>query len=157
MRPSEDQIGTLMKTLNFDQASSKALGLCKGVFVLGAALALAAAVVMVPRAAAAAGPAAVVKMSDKPPKYLPEKVTIKVGQTIEWVNSAATLHSVDADPSMVQKPSDVVLPTGAKPFDSGFMQPGATFDYTFTTPGTYHYTCVPHEKDGMNGVVVVTK
>ena len=32
-----------------------------------------------------------------------------------------------------------------------------TFDYTFTLPGTYRYTCVPHEKDGMNGEVVVTK
>ena len=117
---------------------------------------VAAAVIMLARPAAA-GPAIVIKMSDKPPKFLPEKVTIKVGQTIEWVNNAATLHSVDADPTMVQKPSDVVLPAGAKPFDSGFMQPGATYDYTFTTPGTYHYTCVPHEKDAMNGVVVVTK
>jgi len=106
---------------------------------------------------AQAATAITIKMSDTPPKFLPEKVTIKVGQTIEWINSAQTLHSVDADPSMVQDPKDVVLPTGAKPFDSGFMGPGAKYDYTFTTPGTYKYTCVPHEKDGMNGEVQVTK
>jgi plastocyanin len=57
----------------------------------------------------------------------------------------------------VQNPKDVVLPSGAKPFDSGFMPPGQTFDYAFTTPGVYKYTCVPHEKDGMKGEIDVTK
>lgn len=100
-------------------------------------------------------PTVVIKMSDKPPKFLPDKVTIKVGQTVQWVNNAKTLHSVDGDPSMALKPSDVSLPPGAKPFDSGFMKPDMTWDYTFKVPGTYKYTCVPHEKDGMNGEVVV--
>jgi plastocyanin len=104
---------------------------------------------------ATAAPAAVVKMSDKPPKFLPDKVTIKAGQTVQWVNNAKTLHSVDGDPTMALKSSDVSLPAGAKPFDSGFMKPDMTWDYTFTVPGTYKYTCVPHEKDGMNGEVIV--
>ena len=104
-----------------------------------------------------AAPAVTIKMSDTPPKFIPDKATVKVGQTVEWVNNAATLHSVDADPTMVQTPTDVSLPPGAKPFDSGFMPPGNTFDYTFTVPGTYKYTCVPHEKDGMKGEIDVTK
>lgn len=108
-------------------------------------------------AALAATPAATIKMTDTPPKFLPEKVTIKTGQSVEWINNAATLHSVDADASMVQNPKDVVLPAGAKPFDSGFMPPGGKFAYTFTVPGAYHYTCVPHEKDGMKGEIDVTK
>ncbi|HZP45208.1 MAG TPA: plastocyanin/azurin family copper-binding protein [Candidatus Binataceae bacterium] len=107
--------------------------------------------------ASADSAAVVVKMSDKPPKFMPEKATIKVGQTVQWVNNAQTLHSVDADPSMVQNAKDVVLPPGAKPFDSGFMTPGNTYEHKFTVPGTYKYTCVPHEKDGMMGEVVVTK
>jgi plastocyanin len=106
---------------------------------------------------ALAAPVAIIKMSDTPPKFIPEKVTIKDGQTVEWTNNAATLHSVDADPSMVQNPKDVVLPSGAPPFDSGFMSPGATYQYTFKTPGVYKYTCVPHEKDGMKGEIDVTK
>ena len=107
------------------------------------------------RASAANAPAIVVKMSDKPPKFMPEKITIKAGQTVQWVNNAKTLHSVDGDPSMALKPADVSLPPGAKPFDSGFMKPDMTWEYTFKVPGTYKYTCVPHEKDGMNGEVVV--
>ena len=105
--------------------------------------------------ASAATPAVVIKMSDKPPKFLPDKVTIKSGQTVEWINNAKTLHSVDGDPAMALKPKDVSLPPGAKPFDSGFMKPDMSWQYTFKVPGTYKYTCVPHEKDGMNGEVIV--
>jgi len=103
----------------------------------------------------ASTPAIVIKMSDKPPKFLPDKVTIKAGQTVKWLNNAKTLHSVDGDPTMALNSSDVSLPPGAEPFDSGFMKPDMTWDYTFKVPGTYRYTCVPHEKDGMNGEIVV--
>jgi plastocyanin len=37
------------------------------------------------------------------------------------------------------------------------MKPGMTFDYTFTVPGTYKYLCLPHEKDGMIGYIMVSK
>jgi plastocyanin len=131
---------------------SKSLRLASFVSVVLASLSL----VFLPVASAsAATPAVVIKMSDKPPKFLPDKVTIKSGQTIEWINNAKTLHSVDGDPTMALKPSDVSLPPGAKPFDSGFLRPDMTWEYTFKVPGTYKYTCVPHEKDGMNGEVVV--
>jgi plastocyanin len=106
---------------------------------------------------ALAAPAVVVKMTDKPPMYQPLKVTVKVGQSVEWINNAQTLHSVTTDPDSAQKPTDVSSPPGAKPFDSGFMKPGATFDYTFTVPGIYKYLCLPHEKDGMIGWVIVSK
>lgn len=108
-------------------------------------------------APAIAAPAVVVKMTDKPPMYMPLKVAIKTGQTVEWVNNAQTLHGVTTDPDSAQKPGDVASPPGAKPIDSGFLKPGMTFDYTFTVPGTYKYLCLPHEKDGMVGYVVVSK
>lgn len=123
----------------------------------GVALLAFAAIMLLGARIALAAPAASIKMSDAPPKFIPAKVTIKVGQTVQWTNNAATLHSVDADPAMVQSPKDVALPAGAKPFDSGFMSPGATFEYTFKVPGVYKYTCVPHEKDGMIGEIEVTK
>ncbi len=125
--------------------------------VLIGLLALTGVIAMVTPTTANAGAAAVVKMTDKPPMFKPMKVTIKVGQTVEWVNNAETLHSVTTDPDSAQKPGDVSSPPGAQPFDSGFMKPGMTFDYKFTVPGTYKYLCLPHEKDGMIGYVVVSK
>jgi len=110
---------------------------------------------LVPSAALAK--TAVVKMTDKPPRFVPEKLTIKAGTTVEWINNANSLHSATFDPKHAQNPADVSLPKGAKPFDSGFMAPGAKYSHKFTVPGTYKYVCIPHEKDGMVGVVVVKK
>lgn len=106
---------------------------------------------------AAAARAADVKvgMTDSPPRFVPEKVTIKVGQTVEWNNNAATLHTVTAKPEAAINKADVSLPAGAQPFDSGFMPPGQSFSYTFAVPGTYRYFCIPHESLGMVGEVVV--
>ena len=74
-----------------------------------------------------------------------------------WKNTAQSLHDVTTDPSLVQNKNDVALPAGAKPFDSGFMPPGASWSYTFSVPGRYAYACIPHEKDHMVGEITVTK
>jgi plastocyanin len=98
-----------------------------------------------------------VTMKDEPAVYVPAKVTIKAGDTVKWTNTGKSLHSVTLVPSDAQNPADASEPKGAKTFDSGFMPPGATFSHTFTIPGTYKYFCVPHEKAGMVGEVVVKK
>ncbi len=121
--------------------------------VLAAALLL----TLMPNPARAATSSIVIRMGDKPPIYEPAKVTIKVGETVEWVNNGAVVHSVTAVPDDASSATDVSLPKGASTFDSGFMPPGGTFDYTFTVPGTYRYFCVPHEKAGMVGTIVVKK
>ena len=96
-----------------------------------------------------------IKMTDTPPKFIPMSVTIQKGDTVEWINNAQSLHSVTTNPAVAQDPKDVSAPKDAKPFDSGFMPPGAKWSYTFTVPGTYKYLCLPHEKDKMTGIVVV--
>jgi plastocyanin len=107
--------------------------------------------------ARAAGKTVVVTMTDKPPAYVPEKLTVKAGTTVVWKNSAQSLHDVTTDPNSVQNKSVVALPPGAKSFDSGFMPPDASWSYTFTVPGRYVYACIPHEKDHMVGEITVTK
>jgi len=96
-----------------------------------------------------------IKMTDTPPKFMPMSVTIQKGDTVECINNAQSLHSVTTNPAVAQDPKDVSAPKDAKPFDSGFMPPGAKWSYTFTVPGTYKYLCLPHEKDKMTGIVVV--
>lgn len=104
-----------------------------------------------------AGKTVTVTMTDEPARFVPQDLHIKVGTTVVWKNTGATLHSVTADPSKAQVAAHVSLPKGAKEFDSGFMPPGATFSHTFTVPGEYKYICIPHEQNGMLGEVDVTK
>jgi len=71
--------------------------------------------------------------------YIPGTITIAPGETITWTNNEANVpHTVTSD-------------GGA--FDSGRLAPGATFSFTFTTPGTYTYHCTIHPF--MHGTVVV--
>ena len=124
--------------------------------VVGAA-AVAAALALLPDPAKAASSSLVIKMSDKEPFYSPDKVTIKAGETVEWVNNGDTIHSVSTEASEAQNAGDVSMPAGAQAFDSGFLPPGGKYEYTFKVPGTYHYFCLPHEKAGMVGTIVVKK
>jgi plastocyanin len=122
-----------------------------------AAVAVAALLTMLPEPARAASTPVVIKMTDKQPFYTPEKVSIKVGDTVQWVNDGQTVHSVSTTVANAQNPKDTSMPKGAQAFDSGFIPPGGDFSYTFTVPGTYKYFCLPHEKAGMVGVIVVKK
>jgi plastocyanin len=127
-------------------------------FAAAVAMSAVAAMLTIAFAPIAHAAAAVeVKMGDEPAVYEPTTVTIKVGDTVKWTNTGKTLHSVTLVPEDAQNPANVSEPKGAATFDSGFMPPGATFSYKFTVPGTYKYFCVPHEKAGMVGEVVVKK
>ena len=114
-----------------------------------------AALLTISAAGIAAAATVEVKMTDTPPVYIPAKVTIHKGDTIKWTNNAATLHTVTFDPAKAVDKSNVMLPKGVDPFDSGFMMPGKDFSHTFTVSGQYKYFCIPHEKDGMIGYVTV--
>lgn len=96
-------------------------------------------------------------MSDMPEAYVPDKVTVKAGETVRWVNAGKSNHAVMLVPADAQTARDASEPSGAKTFDSGFVPPGGSFEHKFTVPGVYHYFCNLHEKAGMVGVVVVKK
>ena len=127
------------------------------VAIVALAVVTAAALALLPNPAKAAGSPLIIKMSDKAPFYAPEKVSIKVGDSVQWVNDGQTVHSVSTTVANAQNPKDTSMPKGAVAFDSGFIPPGGDYSYTFTVPGTYRYFCLPHEKAGMVGVIVVKK
>ena len=96
-----------------------------------------------------------VRMTDEF-RYEPESVTVRVGDTVEWVNFGRLIgHTVTADPHESLQPQHVVLPPGAEAFDSGLLPPGESFRHTFTVPGRYVYFCESHEAEGMVGEVIV--
>ncbi len=62
--------------------------------------------------------------------YDPDTLTVPVGTTVCWVNQDMTPHTVTSDVEGV--------------FDSGSLQQGQTFEYTFNSAGSFPYHCLPH-------------
>jgi plastocyanin len=125
------------------------------VAALAAALAIVAIVGVHLRGAAASTSPILIKMLDTPPTFEPSALTIKAGDTVEWKNVGTSVHHASTDTSKAINPADVSKPSKAQPFDSGFLQPGQSFSYTFTVPGKYRYICAPHETSGMSGEITV--
>ena len=74
--------------------------------------------------------------------------TIQAGTTVQWTWSSGT-HTVTSGTGSAD-------PTSGFLFDGTLTVLNSTFSYTFNTPGTYPYYCIPHEASGHNGTVVVT-
>lgn len=70
--------------------------------------------------------------------YDPNPVTIAVGDTVTWTNNDGVQHTVTANDGT---------------FQSGTLDPGQSFSFTFTAPGTIDYHCEFHAN--MSGQVVV--
>ena len=87
--------------------------------------------------------------------FTPAAIRIRAGQTVQWRNTSLVDHTVTADKRLAANPANVILPQGAQSFHSGEIDAGQVWSYTFTVPGTYRYVCLPHEKKGMIGTVIV--
>jgi len=72
--------------------------------------------------------------------FKPDNVTIKVGDTITWINKDSYSHTVKASNGE---------------FDSGNIASGGKFSFTFNSEGTYDYICGIHTF--MKGTITVTK
>jgi plastocyanin len=72
--------------------------------------------------------------------FVPSTITVVIGvnNTVIWTNNDYTIHTVTSDSSI---------------FDSGLLNNGNSWSYTFTTAGTYSYHCAIHPY--MNGTVTV--
>ena len=73
--------------------------------------------------------------------YQPSTLEVKVGTVVTWTNSDSVAHTITSDTSGI--------------FDSGPMENGATFMFTFTRPGTYAY----HSSSDptLKGAIIVTQ
>jgi len=100
-----------------------ALGLLVAVAVLGG-----------PPAARAADHAVLIQEAG----FGPAMMTVAVGDTVTWTNADSAPHTVSAE-------------NGA--FESGNLDVGQAFSFTFTAPGTYAYRCDYHSE--MAGTIVV--
>jgi plastocyanin len=87
-------------------------------------------------------PAAVVVVSDHPAEFVPNVLTVHVGDTVQWYNTGGISHSVE----FLNADGDG---------NSFIMKPQQGASYTFTQPGTYRYGCRFHIIDGMEGKIIV--
>lgn len=76
--------------------------------------------------------------------YHPVTVTIHPGDTVIWTNHDPAVHTVTAD----RAPSGTHLA-------SPDLNRHATYRFTFTVPGTYHYYCLYHTF--MHGTIIVRR
>jgi plastocyanin len=70
--------------------------------------------------------------------FSPSTLTIAVGDTVTWTNSHSEAHTATAS-------------GGA--FDSGTLNPGQSFSFTFTAAGSFPYVCNFHPE--MTGTITV--
>lgn len=73
-------------------------------------------------------------------KFTPQQLTIKVGDTVIWLNiEKRQYHNVWFKQLFEQEPEIIF--------------PGENYQLSFDKPGTYPYSCGPHPK--MTGTIVV--
>jgi plastocyanin len=94
-------------------------------------------------AVAAAFPAAPARAAETEVKidnfvFTPQRVVVKAGTTVRWVNEDDIPHTVASS---------------TKVFKSNALDTEDKFSFTFTTPGTYEYFCSLHPH--MTGTIVV--
>ena len=85
----------------------------------------------------------IVEPSFRPPQawtYTPAEVSVKVGKTVVWTNTGAVAHTATSD--------------DGKSFDSGSIDPKASFKLAPTAVGTFAYHCTFHP--WMKATLVVT-
>lgn len=71
--------------------------------------------------------------------YIPAEKTIMKGTTVKWINRDTYAHTVTSYENK---------------FDSGNLNEGQTFQFTFDSAGTYDYYCLYH-LPGMKGKIIV--
>ncbi len=72
--------------------------------------------------------------------FQPASLKVKVGTTVTWTNSDTATQSVTSDTANL--------------FDSGVLNPGATYTFTFTQAGTFTYHSI--NAPTATGTIVVT-
>ena len=87
---------------------------------------------------AVGAPVFLVEMGDH--WFIPARLSIPVGATVEWRMVGTQEHDVWAFDGSFHSPT---------------MGPGMRYAHTFTKTGTFRYLCIPHHGDGMYGEVVV--
>ena len=85
-------------------------------------------------------------------EFVPSSLTIKQGDSVEWVVTGAKPHEVASGTVIVTEDGREGVPDGL--WKTGKMASGS-FTYTFHSTGTFPYYCDSHVDQGMIGKITV--
>lgn len=71
-------------------------------------------------------------------RFVPSVVTIRVGDSIKWINNTKSEHNIVLDKTV-----------------AGWIHPGDEMMIGFFTAHKYIYYCTPHRAMGMTGRIIV--
>merc|ERR1711963_691039 len=83
--------------------------------------------------------------------FEPANVTIKAGESIDWINNVGFPHNVVFDEDEIPEGANAE----ALSHEDYLNAPGEKVSSKFTTPGKYSYYCEPHQGAGMKGTITV--
>jgi plastocyanin len=91
-------------------------------------------------------------LTTNPRNFVPKdaRAVLEISNKVVWTNNDSTFHTVTTDDGFEDRVNGV--------FDSShqlgtLIEPGGTFEFTFTAEGEYPYHCEPHPH--MKGVITV--
>ena len=107
--------------------------------------------------------------------FVPNAIVVETGSTVRWSNPSNLPHNVvgilnqtataviksstglvlenrisDDNETITNEESDSVIAV-----DSGFIQPGSSWQYRFDREGIFTYLCTIHAEDGMRGTLII--
>merc|ERR1711964_913981 len=82
--------------------------------------------------------------------FVPDTLTVKSGETVEFVNNVGFPHNVVFDEDDVPEGVNA----DSLSHEDYLNAPGETVSTKFDKPGTYGYYCEPHRGAGMVGKIV---
>ena len=74
--------------------------------------------------------------------FKPESITVDAGTSVTWKQSDPGVHTVTS--GTVDQGTGGVTEKADGTFDSGNLETGKTFSFTFAEAGTYSYFCAVH-------------
>jgi plastocyanin len=83
---------------------------------------------------------ATTSVSETEYQFTAKSITINQGDTVTWTNNGSIPHTSTSDSGV---------------WDSGSMNPGTSFSFTFNSAGSFPYHCSFHQNLGMVGTVTV--
>lgn len=81
--------------------------------------------------------------------FMPGSVKLEAGSSLQWINTSNLQHNIVG----IYKTS---LGQETR-VDSGFINNGESWRYTFNEEGVFEYHCTTHTEHGMKGKVIISK